>query len=140
MKGSENFNFRVPDEMAGWDLRSAINDQIHMKEWKQGGKIPVGEWFDSPLMLITPLIQTNPLMKNGVSPDKNFRGQYSAKSDNKYSQMAQITVIMRDAQKVFNEDKKAEGGAPHLIEVLSPIGLWMNAATAESILRGKITI
>ena len=74
LKGSENMNFRVPDQMAGWDLKSAINDQIDMKEWKTGNKIAVGEWFDAPLLLITPLVQTNPVMKNDVCADMNFRG------------------------------------------------------------------
>ena len=136
LKGSENMNFRVPDQMAGWDLRSAINDQLEMKDWKNGEKIPVGEWFDSPLLIITPLIQTIPVMENDVCAERNFRGQFTAKSGNKYSQMAQITIIMREAQTSLNEDRTTEGGAPHLLETLSPIGLWMNTATAESILRG----
>ena len=140
LKGSENMNFRVPDQMAGWDLRSAINEQISIKDWKEGNKIPVGEWFDAPLVIITPLLQTNPIVEGNVERDRNFRGEYSKKSENRYSQMAQISIIMRDVQKVYNADQTTDGAAPHLLEVLSPIGLWMNSATAESILRGMSQI
>ena len=134
LKASEIMEFHVPAEMAGWDLQEALERSLPYETLKRSRTIPVGELYDSPLVFFTPLIEMQPIMRNLDQCECSYKGDVTLSTEGKHAPMAQITVIKRHAQKHLNGGT-GETGANHIIELLTPTGLWMNDTTAESIAR-----
>ena len=87
----------------------------------------------TPLIMITPLIQGTSLGNLPVQ-ERSVYGTAIPSLQRRHSMMCQLTVMKNDIQNTHNKTEN-EPVAPHVLEVLAPIGLVMNQGTAEAVLR-----
>lgn len=124
-----------------------MNAKLPHEEMESSPKIAVGECYNAPLIILTPLQQTVPILKNLNTREKTPLGAHHATLNNRYLQMAEITIIKRNIQTshnklapAWNKTELDNRPAPHILETVTPMTLWGHLPTIEALSRAATPV
>ena len=91
------------------------------------------------MICVTPLLQGTPFVKDRPTVEQTAYGYRNPTLKHRYAKVAQVTIIKGHIQETHN-NMGWQAVAPHILELITPMGRVMNQATAEMLLRAASPI